>query len=282
MHTLSIVIPSKNRPVSLYRCLKSLFKENFCFYEVLLSNDSSKKYERVYNQIANKFQIKILKGPNSGIYSNHNFLYRKAKGSHIRIVDDDHTFPNFHFKICAKYIDLYPNDIISIGEIYPNTEGKIFFPGELNSRGFSSKPKNFESCSALASGSSIFPRKVFDLKIYEIDIYPFGMIWLEYGKRLKKMGFNIKILKDTHVIHHYMESNRSYNSKSLMLETTFFVMLANNLIYEKKIKNFFFMIYEVCKQITIYNFYENLLLFINAYKNFIRIKKKNEIWNFKN
>ena len=47
------------------------------------------------------------------------------------------------------------------------------------------------------------------------------MTWLEYGKRLKKKGFNIRVVKDTYVIHFYNDKNRSYNSTDLHLETTF-------------------------------------------------------------
>ena len=61
------------------------------------------------------------------------------------------------------------------------------------------------------------------------------MTWLEFGKRLQKHKINIRVQVDTHVIHHYDENNRSINSKDLILETTFFVMIVNNLIYRKNL-----------------------------------------------
>ena len=105
------------------------------------------------------------------------------------------------------------------------------------------------------------------------------MLWLEFGKRLQKNGINIRVIMDTHVIHHYDEFNRSINSKKLHLETTFFVMLANNLIYERKKINLLLMIYEVTKKTINYNGLSNLRLLFNAIKNFKKIKNE-KIWKF--
>ena len=279
--SLSIVIPSKNRPISLYRCLKSLLKKKNLFHEIIVSNDSEEKFKNIYLLISEKFNIKIIEGPRQGLYANHNYLYKAATGSHVRIVDDDHIFPVDHFDICIKFINLYPEDVLSFGESYFPKVENIFLPGELNCRGFSSRPQNYEYCSALASGASVFPRKIFEERIFEIDLYPFGMTWLEYGKRLKKKGFNIRVVKDTYVIHFYNDKNRSYNSTDLHLETTFFVMIVNNLIYEKKFNNYFFMFYEIIKQLISINFIKKIKLLKNAFKNFLEIKNKNEIWNFK-
>ena len=86
-----------------------------------------------------------------------------------------------HFDICIKFINLYPEDVLSFGESY-FPKGKYFLADQ--GRGFSSRPQNYEYCSALASGASVFPRKILR-RIFEIDLYPFGMTWLEYDKRLK-------------------------------------------------------------------------------------------------
>ncbi len=279
MINLSVGIPSKNRPISLFRCLKSINKEKKYIYEIIVSNDSESKYKNIYKKICDKFNVSVVDGPKKGLYSNHNYIYNICSGTHIRIVDDDHTFPSKHFQICFENIKKYPDEILSLGETYPANNRKIYFPGELNARGFSSKPKNYSRCAALSSGASIFPKKIFKNKIYEIDIYPFGMIWLEFGKRLQKAGINIRVILDTYVIHHYYEFNRSINSEKLHIETTFFVMLANNLIYEKKLTNFLLMIYEVSKKTLNINGITNLKLLCSALKNFNKIKNE-KFWDF--
>lgn len=279
MIRLSVGIPSKNRPISLFRCLKSINNEKDLIYEIIVSNDSESKYKKLYHKICNKFGANIVNGPRNGLYSNHNQIYNICSGSHIRIIDDDHTFPPNHFKICIANVKKYPEDVLSIGEAYPKDIKKVYLPGELNSRGFSSKPKDYSKCAALASGSSIFPKKIFKNNIYEIDIYPFGVLWLEFGKRLQRLGINIRVINDTHIIHHYNELNRSVNSRQLHIETTFFVMLANNFIYEKKMINYLYMVFDIIKKtFSVYGI-SNLILLYKAYKNFKKINDE-KIWNF--
>ena len=51
--------------------------------------------------------MSIVDGPKKGLYSNHNYIYNICSGTHIRIVDDDHTFPSKHFQICIENIKKY-------------------------------------------------------------------------------------------------------------------------------------------------------------------------------
>ena len=91
----------------------------------------------------------------------------------------------------------------SIGEKYPKSE-KVYFPRELNSRGFSSEIKSFDDNAALACGSSIYPRSLFtEKKIFHIENYKFGMTWLEYALRIRKLGVKIKILTPKYIKFSY-------------------------------------------------------------------------------
>ena len=56
-------------------------------------------------------------------------------------------------------------------------------------------------------------------------------------------------------------------------------MIVNNLIYEKF--NNYFMFYKIIKQLISIIFIKKIKLLKNAFKNFLEIKNKNEIWNFK-
>ena len=56
-------------------------------------------------------------------------------------------------------------------------------------------------------------------------------------------------------------------------------MLANNLIYEKKLTNFLLMIYEVSKKTLNINGITNLKLLYSAFKNFNKIKNE-KFWDF--
>ena len=161
---------------------------------------------------------------------------------------------------------------------FPYSEN-FFYPREINPRGFSSSVKNFDDNIALASGSSIFPRYIFNIKkIFELEEYKFGMIWNEFALRLNKKGVKIRILKNTYVNHFYNETDRSYNCKSIDMETKFFMILVYNLIYKKNILNISQGIYEIIKELIMFN--PNKILYLyRSIKMFLKIKKRG-FWNF--
>lgn len=279
MGEITILIPSRNRPVSLLRCIKSLKRQDEHVHKIIVSNDSDKKYDDIYVKISEKYNFELLQGPRSGLYANHNFLYNKCETTHLRIVDDDHTFPENHFMHCKNAIDEDPYCVWSIGEKYPNND-QIYFPREINARGFSSISKNLNDNIALASGSSIYPKYIFDKKkIFEIEDYKFGMVWMEFALRLEKNGIKIRTLTKTYVNHFYEEDNRSFNSKRIDIETKFFIILVHNLIYKKKLYNILLGLYEIMKELILYK-PKKFFYFISSVRKFIKIKKTG-IWNFK-
>jgi glycosyltransferase involved in cell wall biosynthesis len=279
MEKITIVIPSRNRPISLLRCIKSIKRQDNYIHEIIVSNDSEKKYNNVYTKISEKYNFILLQGPRNGLYANHNFLYNKCKTSHLRIVDDDHTFPENHFMHCINAINEDPHCVWSIGEKYPN-DNEIFLPREVNARGFSSISKNYNDNIALASGSSIYPTFIFEeKKIFEIEDYKFGMVWMEFALRLEKNGIKIRTLTKTYVNHFYNQDNRSYNSERLDLETKFFIIFAHNLIYKKKLINILLGFYEIMKELVFFR-PKKIIYLISSIRKFIKIKKTG-IWNFK-
>jgi len=277
---LSVVIPSRNRPKALERCLDSLTKERRFIFEIIIADDSAPLYYSNYQKIKDKYKIKLIRGKKKGLYANHNLLFKSAKGTHVRVIDDDHTIPQNHIYKCLKFIKLDKKSIWSIGEKYPlkpSYNSKILRPGELNSRGFSSEPQDVNDCAALACGSSIFPKVIFDNKNFYIDRYYFGLSWLEYGTRLKMLGYKIRIMPNNFVNHYYIEHQRSFNNFKLDLETKFFVIFFYNFIYKKNIKNILFVIYEILKQFFYYKIKDIKITIFSAYK-FYRFLEKRNFW----
>ena len=115
-------------------------------------------------------------------------------------------------------------------------------------------------------------------KIFHIENYKFGMTWLEYALRIRKLGVKIKILTNTYVTHYYNKNNRSFNSTSIDLETKFFVILAHNFIYKKKFKNQFLGLYEILKELIFFKPIK-LICLKTQLKFFFELKKKG-LWNF--
>jgi glycosyltransferase involved in cell wall biosynthesis len=274
---LSVVIPSRNRPKELKRCLEYLIKQKKFLFEIIVADDSSPLYYESYQKIKDQYKVKLLRGKKKGLYANHNLLFKNAKGTHVRVIDDDHKIPENHIYKSLKFIKLDKKSVWSIGEKYPlkySYNNRIFYPGELNNRGFSSTANNINDSIALAMGSSIFPKAIFHKGNFYIDKYPFGFIWLEYGARLKMLGYKIRIMPDNFVNHYLIEQRRSFNSLKLNLETKFFVIFFYNLIYDKNIKNISLGIYEILKHFFYYNFNDIKITLISAYKFYDLLKKK--------
>jgi hypothetical protein len=100
------------------------------------------------------------------------------------------------------------------------------------------------------------------------------MIWLEYGARLKMLGYKIRIMPNNFVNHYFVEHRRSFNSFKLNLETKFFVLFFYNLIYKKNIKNILLGIYEILKHFFYYNIKDVKKSLFSAYKFYYFLKNK--------
>jgi glycosyltransferase involved in cell wall biosynthesis len=275
---LSVIIPSRNRPNALKRCLDSLNKERSFLFEIIVADDSSPLYYESYQKIRDQYKIKLIRGRKKGLYANHNLLFKSAKGTHIRAIDDDHIIPRNHIYTTLKFIKVDKKSIWSIGEKYPLKpyyNNKIFYPGELNNRGFSSKAKDINDSIALACGSSIYPKAIFTNKNFYIDKYPWGVMWLEYGARLKMIGYKIRIMPNNFVNHYYIEHKRSLSTLKFHLETKFFVIFFYNLIYNRNIKNILLGTYEILKQFFYYNMHDVKFALYTSYKYFLFLKKNN-------
>lgn len=103
---LSVVIPSRNRPKALKRCLEFLNKERRFLFEIIVADDSSPLYYESYQKIRDQYRVKLIRGRKKGLYVNHNLLFKNANGTHIRVIDDDHTIPqNPYLQIFKLYKD---------------------------------------------------------------------------------------------------------------------------------------------------------------------------------
>ena len=75
---LSVVIPSRNRPNLLRKCLIALNKERHLVFEIIVGNDSSLKYLEAYQGIRDEFKIKLIKGKKR-VYIKTTIIYTKVQ-----------------------------------------------------------------------------------------------------------------------------------------------------------------------------------------------------------
>jgi len=250
---LSVALVTRNRPDSLERTLESLSKQSVQPFEVIISDDSnSNDFIELNKAIANKFNCKYISGPQNGLYANRNFVAKSCAGTHIRTMDDDHEFPVDHFKACIEAVEAEPDTIWTIGEYTPESTDMSLpgpIPGQLHARGYSYAPANMEDYFGISCGASIYPRKVVDDGVLNVEIFKFGIIYLEYGARLSNKNFKIKHLSNTYIIHHYDSGNRSISSMEIINGAEVFSMFMLSFHYKRSFKNIILTSGEIVKGI---------------------------------
>ena len=284
---LSVAIVTRHRVESLERTLISLTNQNRQPFEILISDDShDDKCIAENKNLASKFRCRYLKGPGKGLYANRNFVAKSCKGTHIRTMDDDHTFPDNHIQTCFEAIESNPNVIWVIGEYYDvnnsipaNNQWKVdstgdtsnlplSIPGQMHPRGFSYAPKNMKHYHGISCGSTIYPKKVIQDNVLYSEAYKFGILYLEYGARLKSRGYSIRHLSTTYIIHHCETNDASISNAEISKGSSVFSMLMYSFVYNRSAKNIVLTSYEILKQIMFNNY--SIKLVFEAYRNYKR------------
>lgn len=236
---LSVALVTRNRSASLDRTLYSLRDQSEQPAEVIVSDDSDRDQHAV-RTICTKYECRYVAGPRNGLYANRNYAALMCQGTHIRTVDDDHQFPPGHIAECHKAIRESPMSIWIIGEVSPsgaNNVEHIPCPPQLHPRGFAVVPKKSERIWAIADGSTIYPRCVFDSGNRFYDGYKFGSAYLEFGSRLHWLGYQIRHLDSTYIVHYSDLVGRSYNDETMQLESRLFAAICHSTCYQRTAKN---------------------------------------------
>ena len=259
---LSVALVTRNRPDSLRRTLSSLRDQDVQPWEVVVSDDSDDAQAAATEAVVCDFGCRYIRGPRRGLYANRNHVALACRGTHIRTMDDDHEFPPGHIEACVAAAESDPASIWVIGE-YPVMEEGVArdyetirpliivgeygpdnvpdvptqCPGQLNAWGISEAPADPQQCWAISDGASVYPRDIFERNIRYMDQYPFGASYLEFGSRLYWLGYRMRHMASTYVVHHYHPLTRSYLSLDVDLSSRTFSMLCHSFIYQPSWKN---------------------------------------------
>lgn len=241
-YRLSIALVTRNRPRSLEKTLRSLSKQNVTPWEIVVSDDSNdENFIEENKRLSQKFGCKYLTGPQKGLYANRNFVALQCTGTHFRTMDDDHEFPDFHLVECLKAIESEPEVIWTIGEYFAHEKIRNLpcrIPGQLHPRGFSKAPKKMTDYYGISCGGTIYPAALLSKCVLNCELYRFGILYLEYGARLKKMGYTIKFLDQTYLIHHDRETTASELQKEVLEEAKLFSIFCFSFNYQRSFLNF--------------------------------------------
>lgn len=237
---LSIALVTRNRPESLERALRSLWAQEVQPHEVVVSDDSDDEHARQVEQIVSTYGYYYSRGPRRGLYANRNHAALTCTGTHIHTMDDDHELPPHHVQVCLNAVRCDTEAVYVIGEHYPG-EGDHrlppLHPGQLHPKGYATTPQNAVQCWAIADGSTIFPQVVFAQGIRYAEFFKFGSAFYEFGSRLHWLGYRIKFVRETYVIHHSQEFQQSgqtvwSTSKEMAQASRYFAMLCHSFIYQ--------------------------------------------------
>lgn len=237
--SIGVALVTRNRPESLRRTLVSLRAQTAQPAEVVISDDSDDAIAPVIEALAKEFDCRYTRGPRRGLYANRNHAASVCTGTHLRTMDDDHEFPQGHIEECLKAISQDPDSVWIIGEYYPGQtpNGPPPCPGQLTPRGYSATPPDPDRCWAISCGASIYPRLVLEACGGNAEFFKFGPLYLELGSRLWWMGYRIRFLSATHVIHHLDPAARSHMDFETDLAARFFSIHCHARLYQPSIRN---------------------------------------------
>ncbi len=214
---ISVALVTRNRPESLDRCLRSLrSQEAGRQLEVVVSDDSDEELAVSARSVAERWGCRVVVGPRRGLYANRNRAARECTGSHVRTMDDDHEFPEGHFRAVQGAVESDPESIWSIGEYHRTVraDAPLHVPGEIQPRGFCKAPADPGDSFAISDGACVYPRRIFEKHRF-LEVLPFGPLYQEFGARLRALGYRMRACSATYVIHHFFPDARSFNDERM-------------------------------------------------------------------
>lgn len=232
---LSVALVTRNRPESLERCLKSLRSQSVQPFEVVVSDDSDPELAPKTEAVAKYWQCRYITGPHRGLYANRNHAALACQGTHIRTMDDDHVLPDGHMKQCMEAVDSDPKSIWTTGEIgFINGKycGTCATATQLYPSGVGGEVTDVDNNWAIADGSTIYPKEVFDRGHRMVEWFQFGSNYLEFGAYLYHHGFRSRCIPGG-LVQHYADEIILKRTKHLnVIESQLYASLCFNIYFQ--------------------------------------------------
>jgi len=228
---ISVALITRSRPESLNRSLSNLRSQSVQPYEIIVSDDSDPELASQTEAVAKSWNCKYISGPRRGMQANRNCAHTACTGTHIRTMDDDHEFPEEHFKIIQELVESDTHSVWLVGEYnQKSTDPSIMqLPGEVQPRGFRKLIVNYNDCYAISDGSAIYPRNIINKhKFWEYFKYAGE---LEFGARLQILGYRIRYFPRTYIIH----ISDAYHDPREIQVSSFIGSYLTYAVYKKKL-----------------------------------------------
>lgn len=237
VNTISVYIPTHNRPVMLARALDSLLSQTYKNFQVLVCNDgSSKSYREVIENYKGMFcDFKYIENPSPmGACFSRNKLINIADGEYITGLDDDDEFLPSRLEdfIKSRYLDKYA--YLSAGHITKTSRGKF-------------KQKIEEQVITLDSllSKNIVGNQVFTKTIFLKESGGFDTTlpaWQDYDAWVnltQKVGEGFRLEKYNYQWNTDHEEGRISNSSKAELGYELFIRKHKDILSKENLKNLF-------------------------------------------
>lgn len=201
----SIVIPVYNRPDEIYELLKSLTKQTYTDFEVLIIEDGSEKTSKeVVKKFSDALDIRYYLKENTGQGFSRNYGFERANGDYFVVFDSDCIIPEHYFKTVNQFLS--QNSVDAWGG--PDHALPSFTPLQ--------KAINFSMTSILTTGGirgskknlGEFHPRSFNMGISREVFWKTGGYKitrmgedLEFSMRIIKSGFKSILIEDAFVYH---------------------------------------------------------------------------------
>ena len=133
-----------------------------------------------------------------------------------------------HYEMAVITNDIYTREDMERGGCWQG-------PGQITAKGVLEPvpPELEEQCWALSDGATLYPRSVFDSGLRFFDEPRFGDVYKEFGCLLQALGFRIRPLRQTGVLHHLQEMGRSYQPTIDETAAKVFAMMMFSFVYQR-------------------------------------------------
>jgi glycosyltransferase involved in cell wall biosynthesis len=201
----SLIIPLYNRPQEIDELLKTLTKQTYLQFEVLIIEDGSKQDAKaIVENYANKLDIKYFFKENAGQGFARNFGFERAKGDYFIIFDSDILVPANYLEIVKNY--LYEHHLDAFGG--PDAAHDSFTPIQKAISYAMTSPFTTGGIRGNKKHIGQFHPRSFNMgvsrQVYE-QVGGFILTRLgediEYSIRIHENGFKIGLIPEAKVYH---------------------------------------------------------------------------------
>lgn len=251
---ITIIVPVYNAEKFIDKCIKSILKQTFKNFELILINDGSKddsyKICEHYTNIDNR--IYLINKDNSGVSSARNIGINMANGEYLMFVDSDDWINEDMLENMYNEITKQENDLIICGEKAQELNGRFIIRTFNEDRTIKLKDIKESEFYELISTYSIYGpcRKLYKLNLVNknnirfnenLTVYEDLMFNIEYLKYVKY----IRVIKS--IYYNYMLNDNSLTRKEftkalycnfIFIYSELIKFLNGINIFENKIKDF--------------------------------------------